>query len=196
VFERCAVVLEVVLVSAWWGSPSPRKASSRWLGVATRAGRFSARVDRASYVIPTIAVVAAAGIAGAVVAMAAGVAAVRRGGGPPSGAQVIGWSILVGVVAGAWWIRRLWRIHHERKLVIDDDGIFYVAFAGRPRVMRWDGISAITEEDERGRQGWRSLIVHHTGGKLTIRERDFHGYREIRRLASAHLAGRTVLLER
>jgi hypothetical protein len=157
---------------------------------------FPTCIDRASYFIPTVGIVALASIAAAIVGMVVGMAAAGRGSEPPGETAFFSWVIAAGAGGGAWWVRRRWRIHHERKLVIDREGIFYVAFAGRPRVMRWHDIKAITEEEEYGPDEGRSLIVRHAGGRFIIRDSDFHGYGEIRMLASEYLAGRTVLLER
>jgi hypothetical protein len=160
-------------------------------GVRLAPVEFPIVIDRASYFIPTVGISALCGIGGAIVAMVVGMAAAGGGIEPPSDTWLISWLVVSVVGGGAWWVRRRWRIHRERKLVVDREGITYVALAGRARLMRWTEIHEIAEEEEWELGRW--LTVQHPSGRFVIEGHAYHGYNEIRELARAYLPSRTRL---
>lgn len=157
---------------------------------------FPALVDRESYVIPTVGVFAIAAIGAGVLAAVAGIALGGRidTGDPEWARWTTGWILGAATGAAGWWIRRRWRIHRERRLMIDGAGITYVPFAGRAHLMRWHQMRSIRETRglERGQGPY--LRVRLDTGRFTIDCREFEGYPEIRRLISVYQPGRTTLL--
>ena len=105
--------------------------------------------------------------------------------------MLAGWLVISVAGGAAWWVHRRWRIHHQRKLIVDERGITYVKFSGRERLMRWEDINGITEDEEWELGRW--LAVWHQSGRFVIRDHAFHGYNEIRVLAQTYLPGRTRL---
>ncbi len=100
----------------------------------------------------------------------------------------------VGVVAGVWWIRHCYRVNHERKLVIDRNGITYFRLADRPRVMRWEQVERVTEGfDEMDPQYWLDIVL--TRGKFQIRDFDFVGYSQIRMMIEKRAPSKTTLVK-
>ena len=157
------------------------------------AAEFPISVDRASYVIPTVGIAFLVSTAGAIVAMVAGMAAAGRGFEPPSDVAFAVWLMATWVGGAAWWVRRRWRIHHERKLVVDVRGITYVKFAGRERLMRWSDIQRVEEVEEYGPGEGYSLIYRVGRRRFSVRDGDFLDYRELRRLTRHYLPERTLL---
>ena len=104
------------------------------------------------------------------------------------------WIVSAGIFAAAWWVRRQWRIHHERKLILDQDGITYVPFEGRSRVMRWHEIEAITERKGFRRGSGYFLRVRLSSGHFVIGSTTFDGYGEIRARVYASAPGRVTLM--
>jgi hypothetical protein len=101
----------------------------------------------------------------------------------------------VGVLAGAWWIRRWYRINHERKLVLDGEGIVYVKFADRRRVIRWHEIERVIERVDLTSEGDSySLVLDLSRGRFRIRDHDFVGYWHLRKLIEKRLPSKTILL--
>ena len=103
-----------------------------------------------------------------------------------------------GTIAGlatVWWIRRWYRVNHERKLVIGEEGIVYVRFADRRRVMRWDDIERVTERTVLTDEGDCSVLeLELRRGRFRIREGDFVGYWQLRKLIDKRLPSKTTLL--
>jgi hypothetical protein len=144
--------------------------------------------DRAAYVIPVVGIVfiamtAATGI-GMFVAMT----------GRVSAETLMAVTVFVGIGAGGWWTRRTWRIHAERKLIVNAEGLTYVAFAGRSRLMRWSDIVRVDEEEEYGPDEGRSLIYRLARRQFIVRGGDFHGYSDLRQLTLRYLPSRTKLM--
>jgi hypothetical protein len=163
---------------------------------------FPVVVDRVSYVIPTFGIAAIACTVAAIIASGVGIAIGAR---IPledrvawEDAAFFTWILSAGVIGAGWWLRRRWRIHHERKLVVDREGITYVAFAGQAHLMRWTDIVGVEEKEEYGPDEGMSLIYRLEGGtfgyrKFIVRNGDFHGYAELRQLTLAYLPSRTVV---
>lgn len=151
------------------------------------------------YVMPTIAIALAAAAATAIVYFLAGVTFASRM--TPGVDQLftafgVAAPLLAAVMAAGVWIERKQRIHRERKLILDVDGITYVAFAGHTRLMRWDEFRRIDEQQSRAQEGGSELIYELAGGSFVVHERDFHGYQQIRRMTRERLPDRTTLLRR
>lgn len=104
--------------------------------------------------------------------------------------------LLAAVIAAGVWIERKQRIHRERKLILDVDGITYVAFAGNTRLMRWEDFRRIDEQESYGQDAGCELVYELHGGSFVVKERDFHGYQQIRRMTRERLPDRTNLLRR
>jgi hypothetical protein len=154
---------------------------------------FPITVDRASYFIPTVGIAFLASFAGAIAAIIVGMAAAGRGSEPPSDLAFVVWLVASGVGGAAWWVRRRWRIHHERKLLVDAHGITYVKFAGRERLMRWGDIQRVEEVEEYGPDEGHSLIYRIGRRSFSVRCGEFHDYGELRRLTKHYLPERTSL---
>lgn len=158
------------------------------------AREFPVVTDPASYYIPTVGIAFLSMTAGFFVAIVVGTVAASRGFEPVTDVPFIAWMAVTGVGGAAWWVRRRWRIHHERKLIVDGVGITYVKFAGRSRLIRWSDMREIIEEEEWELGHW--LTIKHRWGHFKIESHAFHGYDEIRELARVFLPGRTHLRPR
>lgn len=162
---------------------------------------FPVVVDRASYVIPTVGIAMIGATLGAIVAMGAGIA---LGASFPETAAAslttvaaMSWIVLAGVGSAAWFVRRRWRIHHERKLIIDGEGITFVPFSNQGRLFRWRDIASVEEKEEWGPDEGLSLVYALQNGRsFTVEDRDYQGYDEIRRLTVAYLPSRVTLFRK
>jgi hypothetical protein len=159
---------------------------------------FPVAVGRETYVVPAIGLAALAAQAGAVLAMLLGAVVgtpfLTAAAHPRFEGFIAAWCGCCGGAAVMRWLRRTWRIDHERKLIIGTTGLAYHAFADQVREAHWDDVLRVVEEEPRGLGEGRTLVYTVPGGTFTIDEWDYEGYREIRRLTIARLpAGRVRL---
>jgi hypothetical protein len=164
------------------------------------AAEFPVIVERAKYFVPTIGVAALCAQAGVVVALLAGAVigqlSLSVSSNPHAELVLAIWCGLSATAGGAWWLNRTWRIHHERKVIVDARGVTYVAFAGKVRAIAWGDILRVDEAEPYGLEEGRSLIYTFAGGTLSVSELDYAGYREIRRLTRERVPGKTKLIIR
>lgn len=164
---------------------------------ASRA-EFPVPFDRESYFIPTVGIFFLGAIAGGIVLIVAGPLLAVPDALVPAFLTVP--LLGSGGLAATWWVRRRMRIHRERKLVLDDAGITYYAFAGRGRSIRWDDVVRADERAFISSDGDYYTLVFQLRGRtwsggrtFTIDSGDFTGYGHIRRLVRARLPDRTAL---
>lgn len=156
-------------------------------------------IRREAYVLPTIGIAVAAAVATGIVYLLAGLA-FRREMTPGVDQLFVALAVaapaLAGVIAAGVWIERKQRIHRERRLIIGIEGVTYVEFAGRERLMRWQDIRRVDEQESRRQDRGCELVYQLTKGTFVVNERDFHGYQQIRRMTRERMPDRTNLLRR
>jgi hypothetical protein len=158
---------------------------------ASEPTEFPVPQDTAAYYLPTFGFVMIVMAGASVVAAFFGMA--RPG--ALDADEMMAIVAAVGILAGAWWIRRWYRINHERKLVVDREGIVYFKFADRRRVIRWHEIERVIERVDLTNEGDSySLVLELSRGKFRIRDHDFVGYWGLRKLIEKRLPSKTVLL--
>lgn len=161
---------------------------------------FPVAVDAAQYFVPAIGLAALGAQAGAVIALIAsavfGQPFLSASSNPNAELMLAIWCACCGTAGVAWWLNRTWRIHHERKLIVDARGLTYVPFAGKARAIAWGDVVRVDEAEPYGLEEGFSLIYTFAGGTLPVSELDFPGYREIRRLTRERLPDRTKLIIR
>ena len=151
---------------------------------------FPVRIDRASYVIPTVGIAMVGATIATAVAMLAGIAIAGRAPGRIDAESFVAVALAgvaaAGVASAAWWVRRRRRIHRERQVIIDADGLTYVRFTNRVRRLRWREIDSVEEREHWGVGEGRLLVYRpRRGWRLTIEERHYPGYEDIKRLTTA-----------
>jgi hypothetical protein len=144
-------------------------------------------VDNASYVIPTVGIGMLGFLGAAFVSMFLGMAL------PLPAGLMMALDAAAGVAAAAWWVRRRRRIHRERKLVIDRDGITYYRFADSARLMKWDDFLRVVEEEDRGDETIRWLDFSLKGGTFRVESDEFVGYGRLRERIRGRLGSRAEL---
>jgi hypothetical protein len=143
-------------------------------GAQPGRAEFPVPVDNAAFYIPTVGIAMMGATGAAIIAFPLGMMGVP------------GWIVLPGIVAaaiaaGLWWVRRVRRVHAERKLVLEREGITYYRFADRPYLIRWTDIVSIVEHVDRGDETLRWLEFKlQGGGAFRIYSDAFIGFEEIR----------------
>lgn len=155
---------------------------------------FRATVYRDAYFIPTIGIAILGVIGAGFLASIPGVVDANAAGTTTGAVLIAVWLVAAGVFAAAWWVRLQWRIHHERRLIIDDAGITYVPFDGQSRLMRWTDIESVVEKRglRRGSGCFLRLRLRH--GTFVININAFDGYFEIRERVAAAVPDRIRLM--
>jgi hypothetical protein len=144
-------------------------------------------VDNVSYVIPTVGIGMLGFLGAAIVSMVVGMAL------PLPAGLMMALDAAAGVAAAAWWVRRRWRIHRERKLVVDRDGITYYRFADSTRLMKWDDIVRVVEYVDRGDETIRWMDLSLKSGSFRLENDAFVGYDRVRERIRKRLGSRAEL---
>ena len=148
---------------------------------------FPVPVDNASYVIPTIGIGMLGFLGTAIVSMVLGMAL------PLPAGLMMALDAAAGVAAAVWWVNRRRRIHRERKLVVDRDGMTYYRFADSANLMRWDDVVRVVEDVDRGDETNRWLDFSLKSGSFRVENDEFVGYDRLRDRIRKRLGSRAEL---